>query len=67
VDALASDLVAVQSADGADGLLHRHHLDGGLELVVCVGAQLHTFHLDHTHDTKPQLTINKKQEQGLHV
>lgn len=45
LDALPPDLVPVQTADGAYGLSQAEHLDGGLQLIVSMGAQLHSFHL----------------------
>ena len=49
--AFAANLVAVQRSDGPDGLLQGAHLDGGLQLVVCVGTQLHTLHLNTHYNT----------------
>lgn len=48
LNAFASDLVAVQAADGTDGLSQVRHQDGGLQLIVGVRAELHGFHLDAT-------------------
>lgn len=51
MDALAAYLVTVEAADSTDGLLQRKHLDRGLQLVVSVGAKVHTLYLDQTQNT----------------
>lgn len=48
LNALASNLVTVQTTDSADCLLQGQHLNCGLQLIVSVGAKLHSFHLDKT-------------------
>lgn len=59
LNAFASDLVTVQAADGTDGLSQVRHLDGGLQLIICVRAELHSFHLDTIK------TINEIKEQNI--
>ncbi len=51
LNALASNLITVQATNGTYGLLQGQHLDCGLQLIVCVGAKLHSFHLDKTSHT----------------
>lgn len=56
LDALSPDLITVQTTDGTDGLAQAEHLDGGLQLIVSMGAELHIFHLEKKNSYTTKIT-----------
>lgn len=51
LNALSSNLVTVKATDCTDCLLQRQHVNRSLQLIIGVGAELHSFHLDKTSHT----------------